>query len=98
MFDFVCKAGSNESFFTKSAGFLVVFEVGHHELHLLSDVGTLLIILLIVLDICKESPIIKVVDCIFEKGVGHSIAPKATTEPGGEQLHWFVSGIVWRGV
>ena len=98
MFDLVCEAGSDEMFFAEGVGFLVVFEVGHHEFHLLCDVDAFLVILLIAVDIHEESPVIKVIDCILKDGVGHLVTPKTMTEPGGEWLHWFVSGIVWRGI
>ena len=98
MFDLVCEAGGNEAFFAEGAGLLVVFEVGHHEFHLLHDVGTFLVILSVAVDIHKESLVIKTIDCILEEGVSHPVTPEVTTEPGGEQLHWFVSGIVWRGI
>ena len=98
MFDFVCKVGGDETFFAEGAGFLVVFEVGCHKLHLLHEICALLVILVVAVDICEESPVIEVIDCIFEEGICCSVAPKATMEPGGEQLHWFVSGMIGRGI
>ena len=98
MLDLVWKVGGNEAFFAEGVGFFVVPEVSHHELHLLCDVCTLLVILSVVVDISKESPVIKVIDYILEEGVHCLVTSKAATEPGGEQLHWFVSGIVWRGI
>ena len=98
MFDFVCEAGSNEVFFTEGAGLFVVFEVSHHEFHLLCDVHAFLVVFVVAMDVCKESSVIEVIDCVFEEGVCCSVAPKAATEPGGEQLYWFVSGIVRRGI
>ena len=93
MLDLVCKGGSDKAFLTEGVGLLVVFKVCHHELHLLHDVGALLIILLVMVDIGEESPVIKVID-----GICCSVAPKVMMEPRGEQLHWFVSGIIGRGI
>ena len=98
VFDLVCKVGSNEVFFAEGVGLFVVFEVGHHELHLLCDVGAFLVILSVAVDICEESPVIEVVDCILKEGVHCLVTPKVMTEPGGEWLHWFVSGIIRRGI
>ena len=98
MFDFVHKVGGDQVFFAEGAGLLVIFEVGHHELHLLCDVCTFLVVLAVAVDICKEIPVVKVIDSILKEGICCSVTPKATMEPGGEQLHWFDSGIVWRGI
>ena len=98
MLDFVCKAGGDEAFLAEGAGLFVVFQVSHHEFHLLCDVGTLLIVLAVMVDIGKESPVVKVVDSILKDGICCSVAPKVTMEPGGEWLHWFVSGIIGRGI
>ena len=46
------------------------------------------------MDISKEPPVVEVVDGIFKDGVGGSVAPKVTMEPGGEWLHWLVRGVV----
>ena len=98
MFDFVCKVGGNEAFLTEGAGLFVAFEVSHHEFHFLCNVHALLVILVVAMEVCKKSPVIEVIDCVFEEGICCLVAPKATTEPGGEQLHWFVSGIIGRGI
>ena len=96
--DLVCKGGSDKAFLTEGVGLLVVFKVCHHDFHLLHDVGALLIILLVMVDIGEESPVIKVIDGILEDGICCSVAPKVIMEPRGEQLHWFVSGIIGRGI
>ena len=90
--------GGDELFFAEGVGFFIVFKVSHHEFHLLCDVCAFLVVLSIAVDICEESPVIKVIDSIFKEGVSCLVASKAMTEPGGEWLHWFVSGIVWRGI
>ena len=68
------------------------------EVQLLDDVGIFLVILSISMDVSKESPVVEVVDGVLEDGVCGLVAPKATTEPGGEQLHGFVRGVVGGGV
>ena len=98
MFDFVHKVSSNEVLFTESVGFLVAFKLGNQELHLLHDVGAFLVILAIAVDACKESPVDEVIDTILKEGIGCPITPEVMTDPGGEWLHWFVSGIIRRGI
>ena len=64
------------------------------EVQLLDDVGIFLVILVISVDIGKESPVVEVIDGILEDSICGSVALKATTEPGGEQLHGLVRGVV----
>ena len=87
MFNFVCKVGSNEAFLAEGVGLSVVFKLGCQKLHFLHDVAAFLVILAVVVDVCKESPVIKVINGILKEGVAQLVAPKAMTEPGGEQLH-----------
>ena len=68
------------------------------EVQLLDDVGILLVILAILVDISKESPVTKVIDSVLEDGICGLVAPKATMEPGGERLHGFVRGVVGSGI
>ena len=64
------------------------------EVQLLDNIGVLLVILMISVDVSEESPVIEVIDSIFEDGVCGSVTPEATMEPAGEQLHWLVRGVV----
>ena len=98
MFDFVYEAGGNESLLAEGTGFAGTFKVGCQKLHLLGDVYAFLVILAVAVDVCEEPPVIKVIDCVFKEGVSCLVASKVTTDPGGEWLHWFVSGIIRRGV
>ena len=68
------------------------------EVQLLDDIGILLVVLAISVDISKESPVVEVVDGILKDGIYGLVTPKVTTEPGGERLHGFVRGIVRSGI
>ena len=98
MFDFICEMGNNELLFAEGAGFMGALEVSFQKLHFLGDISAFLVILVIAMDVGKESPVIKVIDCIFEEGVSCLVAPEAMTDPGGEGLHQFVSGIIGRHI
>ena len=68
------------------------------EVQLLDKVCIVLVVLSVLVDIRKESPVIEVIDGILKNGVGGLITPEATLEPGGEWLQWFVRGLVRRSV
>ena len=68
------------------------------EVQLLDNVGIFLVVLMILVDVGKESPVIEVIDGVLEDGIHGSVAPEAMTEPAGEQLHWLVRGVVRSGV
>ena len=68
------------------------------EVQLLDNVGVLLVVLMVLVDIGKESPVIEVIDSVLEDGVCGSVTPEATMEPAGEQLHWLVRGVVGSGI
>ena len=64
------------------------------EVQLLDNIGILLVVLTILVDISEESPVIEVIDSIFEDGICGSVAPEAMMEPAGEWLHWLVRGVI----
>ena len=94
MFDPVCKSGPDEVFFDDSMVLDSTLSVSFQKLELLDDVGIFLVILAVLVDVGKESPVVEVIDGILENGICHAVAPEVTTEPGGEWLHWFVRGII----
>ena len=94
MLDLIGKAGSDESFFTLVSGLAHCLNVSFQKFHLLDEVGMLLIILAVAVDVGKEAPVIEVIDSILENGIGGTVAPKSATEPAGEGLHQLVSGVV----
>ena len=94
MFDLFCELRGDEAFLNEGSTLDDTLSLRLQEVQLLDDVGILLVILLIPVDISKESPVIEVIDSIFEDGVCHLVTPKAMTEPGGERLPWLVRGIV----
>ena len=98
MFDLFCKSRCNEVFFDEGVAFDDALLLCLQEVQLLDDVGILLVVLSILVNVSKEPPVVEVIDGILEDGVHCLIAPEAMTEPGGEQLHWLVRGIVGGGI
>ena len=68
------------------------------EVQLLDDVGILLVVLAISVDIGEESPVVEVIDGILKDGVCGLVSPKVMMEPGRERLHGLVRGVVGSGV
>ena len=68
------------------------------EVQLLDEVCVILVELPVSVDVCEESPVIEVIDSILENGIGGSVAPEVTAEPGGEWLQWLVRGIIGRSI
>ena len=68
------------------------------EIQLLDDVGIFLVVLVVSVDISEESPVVEVIDGILKDGICGPVTPKVMAEPGREQLHWFVRGVVRGGI
>ena len=83
MFDPVCEPGCNEAFLNEGAILEGTLTICFQKLQFLGNVGTLLVVLAVSMHISEESPIIEVIDSIFEEGVCCSIAPEVVVEPGG---------------
>ena len=98
MFDLFCEPRGDKVFLNEGLTLDDTLLLHLQEVQLLDDVGILLVILSISVDVSKESPVVEVVDSILEDGICRSVAPKATTEPGRERLHWLVRGIVRGGI
>ena len=98
MLDLFCELGQDKVLFDEGVAFDDALPLCLQEVQLLDDVGVLLVILSVVVDIGKESPVIGVIDGILEDGICGLVAPKAMTEPGGEWLHWLVGGVVRGGI
>ena len=98
MFDFFCESGADEALLDESTVFDDTLLLRLKEVQLLDEVHIVLVKLPISVDIGEESPVIEVIDSILKNGVGGSVAPEATMEPGGEWLQWLVRGVVRRGV
>ena len=58
MLDLVSKACSDEAFFTKVTSLVEVLAVCFQKLHFLGDVGDVLVILPISVDVSEEAPVI----------------------------------------
>ena len=98
MLDLLCKSGRDEVFLDEGVAFDDTLPLCLQEVQLLDDVGVLLVVLLVLVDIGKESPVVEVIDGILEDGVGGLVTPKATMEPGREWLHQLVRGVVGSGI
>ena len=94
MLDLLCKLGHDKAFFNKGTAFDNALPLCLQEVQLLDNVGILLIVLSVLVDVGEEPPIVKVIDGILEDGICCPITPEAMMEPGGERLHWFVRGVV----
>ena len=94
MLNFFCEAGRDKALFDKSAAFDNTLSLCLQEVQYLDDVGILLVILLVAVDIGEESPVVEVVDGVLKDGIGCPVAPKVSTEPGREGLHRLVRGVV----
>ena len=93
MFDLVTEVGHNELFFAEAPHHLNCLQVCFQKHDLLSDVVVVFIISLVVMDLCKEGPVIKVIDGIFKDGIAGSVSLKAMIEPAGERLQWLFCGV-----
>ena len=98
MFDLFCKLGADEAFFNEGMVLNNALLLRLEEVQLLDEVCIVLVELLVLVDICKESPVVEVIDSILEDGIGGSITPEVATEPGGERLQWFVRGVIGRSI
>ena len=98
MFDFFCESGADEALLDEGTILDDALLLCLKEVQLLDKVRIVLVKLSILVDIFEESPVVKVIDSIFEDGIGGSITPEAAMEPGGEQLQWFVRGVIGRSV
>ena len=94
MFDFLCKLGCDKTFFNEGMVFDDALLLCLQEIQFLDDVGILLVILSVLVDVGEEPPVVEVIDSILEDSVCCPITPEAMTEPGREQLHWLVRGVV----
>ena len=98
MLDFFGKSGCDKTLLDEGAVFDGALPICLQKLQLLDEVGAFLVILVVSVYVGKEPPVIKVIDSIFEDGVCCLVAPKVMAEPGREQLHWLVRGIVGGGI
>ena len=94
MLEFVSKASSNELLLTEVSGLMHHLEVCLQKLHLLSEVCIFLVVLSVLVDVSEETPVVEVIDCILEDGIGGLVTPKLVMEPGGEGLYQLVSRVV----
>ena len=83
MLDPVCESGGNEALLNEGAILEGTLAVCFQKLQLLDKVGAFLIILSVSMYIGEEPPVVKVIDCILEDGICHSVTPEAMAEPGG---------------
>ena len=82
MFDPVCESGSDEAFLNEGAVLEGALAVCFQKLHLLGDVGALLVIWVVLVHVSKESPVIEIIDSVLKEGIHCLIAPEAAMEPG----------------
>ena len=83
MLDPVCESSGDEALLDEGMVLDGALVVCFQKLQLLDEVGAFLVILPVPVDVGEESPVIEVIDCILKDGIGCSVAPEATVEPGG---------------
>ena len=98
MLDLFCESGADEAFLDEGTIFDDALSLCLKEVQFLDEVRIILVELLVLVDVGKESPVIEVVDGVLENGIGGPVAPEAMAEPGGEWLQWFVRGIIGSGI
>ena len=96
--DLLTELGMDEAVLDKSSVLDNTLLFCLEKLQLLDQVHVVLVKLSISVDVGEESPVVEVIDSILENGIGGTVAPEATMEPGGEGFQWFVRGIIGRGV
>ena len=97
VFDLFCKSGTDEALFDEGAILDDALLLCLKEVQLLDKVHVVLIELLIPVNVCKESPVVEVIDSVLENGIAGPVAPEAMVEPGREQLQWLVRGVIRSG-
>ena len=98
MFDLLTESGVDKAVLDESLVLDNALSFCLKKLQLLDQVCIVLVELSISVDVSEESPVVKVIDGVLENGIGGSIAPEATMEPGGEGFQWFVRGVIRSGI
>ena len=98
VFDLLTESGMDKAVLDESSVLDDTLSFCLKKLQLLDQVCIVLVKLSISVDISEESPVIEVIDGVLKNGIGGSITPEATTEPGGEGFQWFVRGVIGSGV
>ena len=83
MFDPVCKSSCNEVLLDEGMILEGTLMICFQKLQFLGNIGALLVVLVVLMHISKESPVIKVIDGILEEGVCCLVTPEVMVEPGG---------------
>ena len=83
MLDPVCELGCDEALLNEGMSLEGTLVICLQKLQLLGDVGALLVVLTVSVYVSEESPVIKVVNSVLEKGIHCSITPEVAAEPGG---------------
>ena len=98
MFDLFTESGMDKVVLDKSSVLDDALSLCLEELQFLDQVHVILVELVILVDVGKESPVVEVVDCVLKDGIGGTVTPEATTEPGGEGFQGFVRCVIGRGI
>ena len=98
MLDLFGEAGVDKAVLNNGAVLDDALSLCLEELQLLDQVCIVLVELTISVDIGEESPVVEVIDGILENGIGGSVAPEVTAEPGREGFQGLVRCIVRRGI
>ena len=83
MLDLLAKSGVDEAVLDESSVLDDTLSFGLEKFNLLDQVCVILVKLSVSVDVCKEPPVIEVIDGVLEYGVRGSVAPETAPKPGG---------------
>ena len=78
MFDLLAESGVDEVVLDKSLVLDDALSFRLEKFKLLDQVHVILVELSVSVDVCKEPPVVKVVDGVLEDGVSGAVAPEAS--------------------
>ena len=80
--DLLAESGVDEAVLDESPVLDDALSFGLEEFDLLDQISIILVELSVSVDVREEPPVIEVIDGVLEYGVGGSVAPETTPEPG----------------
>ena len=69
MLDSVCESGTDKAFFADGMSLANDLTLCLQELHFLHDVGEVLVVLVVAVDVGEEAPVIEVIDGVLKNGI-----------------------------
>ena len=98
MFDLLAESGVDEAVLDEGSVLDNALSLGLEEFDLLDQICIILVELSVSVDVREESPVVEVIDGVLEDGIGGSVTPETTPEPGGKGFEGFVRCVIGSGV